>query len=94
MNLKPRFEDYTEADFTQLVSEICSAEGGEAYQDKLLENFIAVSEHPEGSDLIYYSDDDNATPEKIVAAVKAWRQAHGKSGFKSQIIKPPHENFL
>ena len=25
MNLKPRFEDYTEAELTQLVSEICSA---------------------------------------------------------------------
>lgn len=83
MNIKPTFEDYTEAEFTQLVSEICSAKSGEAYQDQLLENFITVSEHPEGSDLIYYSDDDNATPEKIVAAVKAWRQAHGKSGFKS-----------
>lgn len=83
MNIKPRFEDYTEAEFTQLVSEICSAEGGETYQDKLLENFISVSEHPEGSDLIYYSADDNATPEKIVAFVKSWRKANGKSSLKS-----------
>lgn len=83
MKLKPRFYDYTEAEFTQLVSEICNAEGDESYQDQLLENFISVSEHPEGSDLIYYSDDDNATPVKIVAAVKAWRKAQGKSGFKS-----------
>ncbi|WP_313679059.1 bacteriocin immunity protein [Pantoea vagans] len=81
MNVKPKFEDYTEAEFTKLVSEICSAEGGEAYQDKLLENFISVSEHPEGSDLIYYSED--VTPVKIVAAVKSWRKASGKSGFES-----------
>jgi hypothetical protein len=83
MNVKPKFEDYTEAEFTQLVSEICNAEGGEAYQEQLLENFISVSEHPEGSDLIYYSEDEDATPDKIVAAVKSWRKAHGKSGFKS-----------
>lgn len=83
MNIKSKFEDYTEAEFTKLVSEICSAKGVEAYQDKLLENFISVSEHPEGSDLIYYSEDEDATPEKIVAAVKAWRKAHGKCGFKS-----------
>ncbi|KAF6676814.1 bacteriocin immunity protein [Pantoea sp. EKM21T] len=83
MNVKPKFEDYTEAEFTKLVSEICNAKGGESYQDKLLENFISVSEHPEGSDLIYYSEDEDATPEKIVAAVKAWRKAHGKRGFKS-----------
>lgn len=83
MNIKPRFEDYSEAEFTELVTEICNAVGGEAYQDQLLENFITVSEHPEGSDLIYYSEEEDATPEKIVAAVKAWRKAHGKSGFKS-----------
>lgn len=83
MKLKPRFYDYTEAEFTQLVSEICNAVGDESYQDQLLENFISVSEHPKGSDLIYYSDDDNATPVKIVAAVKAWRKAQGKRGFKS-----------
>lgn len=83
MNIKPTFEDYSEAEFTELVTEICNAEGGEDYQDKLLENFISVSEHPEGSDLIFYSEDTDATPVKIVAAVKAWRKAHGKSGFKS-----------
>lgn len=83
MELKHTLEEYTEAEFTRLVSEICSAKGGEAYQDKLLENFISVSEHPEGSDLIFYSEDKDATPVKIVAAVKAWRKAQGKSGFKS-----------
>ncbi|MGC0990097.1 bacteriocin immunity protein [Pantoea agglomerans] len=83
MKLKPRFYDYTEAEFTQLVSEICSAKGGEAHQDKLLENFISVSEHPEGSDLIFCSEDKDGTPVKIVAAVKEWRKAHGKRGFKS-----------
>lgn len=82
MNLKPRFEDYTEAEFNQLVSEICSAEGNEAYQDELLENFIAVTEHPDGSDLIYYNDDDDLTPEKIVATVRSWRMSAGLSDFK------------
>ena len=81
MKLKPRFEDYTEAEFIQLVSEICSVEGSEAYQDELLENFIAVTEHPEGSDLIYYSDDD-ATPEKVLATVRAWRESEGLPDLK------------
>lgn len=82
MNLKPRFEDYTEEEFTQLVSEICSAEGSEAYQDELLDNFIAVTEHPGGSDLIYYNDDDDLTPEKIVATVRSWRKMAGLPDFK------------
>ena len=83
MKFKPGFEDYTEEEFIQLVNEICSSKGGEAWQDESLESFIAVTEYPEGSDLTYYYDDDNATPKRIVPAVKAWRKAHGKRGFKS-----------
>ncbi|WP_239954846.1 bacteriocin immunity protein [Pantoea sp. Z09] len=83
MELKKIFQDYSEAEFTQLVSEIFSAKGGEAYQDQLLENFIAVSEHPDGSDLIYYNDDPNLTPEKVVEEVKTWRKANNKPGFKA-----------
>lgn len=82
MKLNQRFEDYTAAEFTQLVSEICSAEGGEAYQDELLENFIAMTEHPDGSDLIYYSDDKDLTPEKIVATVRSWRNSVGLPDLK------------
>ncbi|MGK3131141.1 bacteriocin immunity protein [Pantoea sp. C8B4] len=83
MNLKHRFEEYTEAEFTRLVSLIFSAEGGEGFQDELLENFIAVTEHPEGSDLIYYSDDDELTPEKVVTTVRLWRKQEGLPTFKS-----------
>ncbi|AIX48847.1 colicin transporter [Pantoea sp. PSNIH1] len=83
MKLKPRFEDYTEAEFTALVAEIFSAEGGEKYQDELLENFTAVSEHPEGSDLIYYNFDDDLTPEKVVAVVREWRKGQGLVDFKA-----------
>lgn len=83
MKLKPRFEDYTEAEFTALVAEIFSAGGGEKYQDELLENFIAVSEHPEGSDLIYYNFDDNLTPGKVVAIVREWRKGQGLADFKA-----------
>jgi Colicin immunity protein / pyocin immunity protein. len=82
MDLKDNFEDYTETEFTQLVSEIFCSEGGDSYQDRLLENFIAVTEHPDGSDLIYYSDDEDLTPEKVVTAVKEWRMKVGLSGFR------------
>ncbi|MFV9686553.1 bacteriocin immunity protein [Pantoea sp. KXB45] len=83
MKLKFKLQEYTEAEFTRLVSEICSAKGGEAYQNTLLENFISVSEHPDGSDLIFYCEDEDATPDKIVSAVKVWRKANNKKGFKS-----------
>jgi len=47
------------------VTKICNAEGSKKYQDIILKNFMKVTEHPEDSGLIYYSDDD-LTPEKIV----------------------------
>ncbi|MDI9222132.1 bacteriocin immunity protein [Pantoea sp. EA-12] len=82
MKLKHRFEEYSEAEFTQLVRLIFSAEGGVSFQDELLENFIAVTEHPDGSDLIYYSHDDNLTPEKVVATVRDWRRMESLPDFK------------
>lgn len=83
MDLKNSFEEYTEVEFTRLVSVIFSAEGGERYQDVLLENFIAVTEHPQGSDLIFYNDDDDLTPEKVVATVREWRKGQGLADLKA-----------
>lgn len=83
MNMNSRFQDYTEAEFTELVAKIFSAEGGEKYQDELIEVFITVSEHPEGSDLIFYNDDDDLTPEKVVATVREWRKGQGLVDFKA-----------
>jgi hypothetical protein len=46
--------------------------------------FKKLTEHPDGSDLIYYpkpGQDDS--PAGIVKTVKEWRKANGKSGFKA-----------
>lgn len=84
ITLKDSISDYTEAEFLRLVEEICSATGGEEYQDNLLENFIQVTEHPAGSDLIYYPESGaDDTPEGVLQAVKEWRLASGLPGFKS-----------
>lgn len=83
MNLKPKFEEYTEAEFTALIEEIYGADGGEAYQDVLIKHVCEVSEHPEGSDLIFYNDNDNITPAGIVAEIKTWRAANSKPSFKA-----------
>lgn len=85
MQLKGKFEEYTETEFTQLITEIFSAEGGEVYQDALLENFITVAEHPDGSDLIYYNDNDDITPQQLVDVIKRWRRDNGKPGFKQEL---------
>ncbi len=71
------------ADFINLIAEIISAEGGEKHQDEILEQFINLSEHPSGSDLIYYPEPgEPATPEAIAEKVLQWRLLNGKQGFK------------
>ncbi|SHO54491.1 bacteriocin immunity protein [Vibrio quintilis] len=83
MDLKATISEYSESDFCHLLNEIIEAQGSDAYQDELLENFISVTEHPDGSDLIYYPDNPaDATPERIVEIVKAWRNSQGLPGFK------------
>ncbi|WP_211186583.1 bacteriocin immunity protein [Rouxiella aceris] len=75
--------DYSKRDFIALIAEIISDAGSEAHQDELLERFIELSEHPAGSDLIYYPEPgEQPTPEAIAEKIQQWRQANGKPGFK------------
>ncbi|WP_123355809.1 bacteriocin immunity protein [Pseudomonas frederiksbergensis] len=78
--------DYTEAEFIELTTKICSADYSteKEHIDAIL-LFKKLTEHPLGSDLIYYSDsDEDATPEIIIKKVKDWRAANGKPGFKAE----------
>ncbi len=90
MNLKPRIEDYTEAEFLQFVTlffENSSPLQGEEYGAwirGLMSHFRTVTEHPAGSDVICYpGEDEEDSPEGVVKRVKEWRAANGKPGFKS-----------
>ncbi len=48
-----------------------------------LEHFIKITEHPEGSDLIYYPEGNNdGSATAIIKEVKEWRAKNGKPGFK------------
>ncbi len=84
MQLKNQFSDYTESEFLDLLTDIVESNGPEEYQDQLLEHFIQITEHPLGSDLIYYPENPaDATPERILETVKEWRARNGLPGFKS-----------
>lgn len=83
--LKNSFSEYTEAEFVQLLKDLFTEDASESdeYADMLLLHFRKVSEHPAGSDLIYYPEpgaDDSA--EGITRTVKEWRAANGLPGFK------------
>ncbi|MDD0976694.1 bacteriocin immunity protein [Pseudomonas fontis] len=80
---KERCEDYTFEEFKYLVAEIMSAVGGEQYQDDLIEHFMIVSEHPAGSDLIFYPQGgSDPTSDEIAQQIDLWRKENGKPGFK------------
>ncbi|ADU71346.1 bacteriocin immunity protein [Pantoea sp. At-9b] len=82
MERKTKLEDYSESEFLGLIEEIFEAEGGEAYQDALIEHVCDISEYPNCNDLIFWSDED-LTPQGILNEIKDWRAANNKPGFKS-----------
>lgn len=85
MKLKDAISSYTEVEFINLINEIIEAKGTDDYQDELLEHFCKISQHPDGSDLIYYPEtDEDGTPERIVEIVKNWRESQGLSSFKTK----------
>ncbi|KJG19443.1 bacteriocin immunity protein [Photobacterium phosphoreum] len=84
MELKDTINAYTEVEFINLINEIIESKGTNDYQDELLEHFCQIIDHPDGSDLIYYPENEmDGTPERIVEIVKNWRQSQGLPLFKN-----------
>lgn len=89
MDLKPRIEEYTEAEFLKFVtlffkndSPLHGAAYG-AWKCSLMDHFRAVTEHPKGSDVICYPEEgEEDSPEGVLYRVKEWRAANNKPGFK------------
>ncbi|WP_312951903.1 bacteriocin immunity protein [Superficieibacter sp.] len=89
---KGKIEDYTEAEFIELLDELRiatrkenSLQGRklEKYIDSIVDHFIKITEHPAQGDLLFYPktrDDDK--PENIVKIVREWRRAQGLPLFK------------
>lgn len=80
-----KISDITEEEFLALVKKIDSCDFDTEEEDnKAVEEFVRLSEHPSGTDLLFYPAPSSPdTPESIVAEVKAWRAANGKPGFKA-----------
>ncbi|WP_192559237.1 bacteriocin immunity protein [Pseudomonas allokribbensis] len=80
------FEDYTEEDFLLFVKKIYnSSYSTEEQQIEAVFEFERLTQHPDGSDLIYYPRDGREdSPEGVVKEVKEWRASSGRSGFKPE----------
>ncbi|MDF0732708.1 bacteriocin immunity protein [Pseudomonas entomophila] len=82
--MKIQLSDYTETEFLAFVRKTYYANfPSEAEQIEAVLEFERLTEHPSGSDLLYYPEPGKDGPEFIVAEVKAWRAANGKPGFKA-----------
>lgn len=85
MNIKhSAFNEYTESEFLELLKDICYINGlSEDEHSSCVIHFDKISQHPDGSDLIYYPEDGaDDTPEGILKTVKEWRKSQGLPLFK------------
>jgi hypothetical protein len=89
MTQKQNLAEYTEPEFLALVSDLyedrTGLEGAELEKHRIdtVLLFEKLTEHPEGSDVIYYPPEGaDDSPQGVVNRVKEWRAANGKPGFK------------
>ncbi|SFT67636.1 Colicin immunity protein / pyocin immunity protein [Kosakonia arachidis] len=86
MDYKKKITDYSESEFLDFVRGIFNP--ANTTENKDVENvlyFEEITEHPDGSDLIFYPRDNREdSPEGIAQEVKEWRAANGKPGFKPE----------
>ncbi|WP_348984607.1 bacteriocin immunity protein [Pseudomonas sp. B329] len=85
MKLKQSFSEYTKDKFLLFMKEILKENTAPTDErlDKLLQHFELITEHPEGTDLIYYTaPDTESTIEAITQRVENWRATNNKPGFK------------
>ncbi|MFJ2480342.1 bacteriocin immunity protein [Pseudomonas sp. NPDC087598] len=86
MTLKSKFEDYTESEYKALIERLFKGDySSERELDKIVENIVSTSEHPNGSNILYYPEKNvEDSPAGVLNTIKQWRSANGKPGFKPE----------
>ena len=84
MTLKDRYEEYTESEYLNIINRLF--QGGfssEKKHDAFVDNIVITSEHPNGTDILYYPEQGvEDSPTGVLEAIKQWRAANEKPGFK------------
>ncbi|MBA3110992.1 bacteriocin immunity protein [Salmonella enterica] len=88
-HLKQKLEDYTEAEFIELLNEFSTNPryqgemDRESYIDSLVDHFDKIVDHPESNGLIFCPPDDREdSPRGVIDEIKRWRKSQGRSSFK------------
>ncbi|MGZ7455539.1 bacteriocin immunity protein [Pseudomonas sp. Ma2-10] len=86
MKLKNKFEEYTETEFPSLINRLFEGDySSEKEHDAVVDNIVDTSEHPNGTDILYYpAEGVEDSPTGALNAIKTWRAANGKPGFKPE----------
>jgi hypothetical protein len=87
MILKKSYNDYTEAEFIEFLEALYRANAIEPDETlaPLLIHFSTITEHPSGTDLIYWPDSEaQGGLQAVLNIIKDWRAANGKPGFKAE----------
>jgi hypothetical protein len=86
MNFKNTLDQYTESEYTALIQRLFDGYySSEAELDEIVENIVNTSEHPSGSDILYFpSNGIEDSPAGVLMTIKQWRAANGKPGFKTE----------
>jgi hypothetical protein len=89
MNLKQKLEEYTEAEFLNLLNEIYAnpqnLKGDEQKKQvhMLVAHFEKVTENPDICDLIFYPKPGiEDSPAGVLGELKTWLKENGRPGFK------------
>lgn len=84
MTTKKMISDYTEEEFLIFAKKICNADyPTEEDADAAIREFIRLTEHPDGTDIIFYpTEEQEDSPEGLVKYVKEWRSKNNKPGFR------------
>ncbi|WP_416421483.1 bacteriocin immunity protein [Pseudomonas sp. App30] len=88
MKLTHKLEEYTEAEFLALIEKLFDRtiddEEYLEFSEKFALHFEAITEHPEGTNVIFYPPPDREdSPQGILDEVKRYRAEAGKPGFKT-----------
>ncbi|RON40502.1 bacteriocin immunity protein [Pseudomonas brassicacearum] len=86
MTIKDRYEDYTESESLNIINRLFQGRfSSEKEHDAFVDNIVSTSEHPNGTDILYYPEEGvEYGPERVLKAIKTWRAANGKPGFKPE----------
>ncbi|WP_095144954.1 MULTISPECIES: bacteriocin immunity protein [unclassified Pseudomonas] len=86
MILKNKLEEYTESEYTSLICRLFDGSySTEEELDSIVDNIVITSEHPNGSDILYYpAEGVEDSPAGVLKTIKTWRAANGKPGFKAE----------